>query len=230
MKKLINLFILTLFIMSCGHSVNPQLKTKIDSYYGDTIANFKASQKITGHINYVVGQYVIYGITDKDGNRSISKTSIVGKSKGGWVFEFYTLNNRQENIVQMLIIGLEKAAKSGKPEDVNIQWIKTKDEKGKIQMVDGKMLSMYKSMYRNNISSITYKTGAYENGGSVKVPAGNFASTYKIYTESKFLGKTYKSNTWTHSAVPINRVVKSATDDVSTMELLKFGTNAVSQL
>jgi hypothetical protein len=229
MKRAVFSLVLIMFIVSCGQSVNPQLKTKIDGFYKPQNANIGVSQKITGYMNFAVGQYVIHGITDENGNRSISKTSIIGKSKGGWIFEFYTINSKQESIAQMFITGLDKAAKSGKPEDVDIQWIKIKDEKGKIQKIEGSMLDLYKSIYKNNISSVAHKTGVYEKSGVVKVPAGNFASTYKINTETKFLGKTHKSETWMHSSVPVNMVVKSVTDGTSTMELIKFGTNAVPQ-
>jgi len=56
------------------------------------------------------------------------------------------------------------------------------------------------------------------------VPAGTFAATNRVEAEATFLGKTYRSTVWHHSAVPINGMVKSVSDDGKNQTvLLGFG-------
>jgi len=173
---------------------------------------------------YAVGQYVILGTTDSSGNRTISRTMIAGKADGGWVIESGTLNSAEETAVQLCVRGLEKAATSGNAESVEIVWIKIKNEKGAIQRVDGPVLAMMRSLYKNNLSSLNVKATAYVNGGTISVPAGTFAATNRVEAEATFLGKTYRSTVWHHSAVPINGMVKSVSDDGKNQTvLLGFG-------
>ncbi|MCU0845225.1 MAG: hypothetical protein MUC76_09900 [Spirochaetes bacterium] len=225
MKRI--LFCLTAFVFatSCGPSVNPQLKAKIDGQFGAVSKkNYGAVGRFLKPMPYAVGQYVILGTTDSSGKRSISRTMIAGKADGGWIIESATLNSAEETAVQMCVRGLEKAAASGNAESVEIVWIKIKNEKGAIQRVEGPVLAMMRSVYKNNLSSLNVKAAIYVNGGTVSVPAGTFTATNRVETEVSFLGKTHRSTAWHHSAVPINGMVKMLSEDGKNQTvLLGFG-------
>jgi hypothetical protein len=231
MKKLFIFSALCIFLISCGPSVNPQLKARIDSYSAGTAkANFGNSKKITEPMPFAAGQYVVYRVLEDGIVKSITKFSIIGKEQGGWIFESYMLTESQENIVQMLITGFEKVRKSGNPDNMDIIWIKMKDEKGGINKFEGAMLSFMKGMYKKSIPSVGVNTSATSAGGVITVPAGVFPGTIKIHTKQSVMGSNVETDGWYHTAVPINGVVKSISDD-SVMELVKFGTRgAVSEL
>ncbi|HSV97348.1 MAG TPA: hypothetical protein VLM75_10495 [Spirochaetota bacterium] len=225
MKRILFCITALVFAISCGPSVNPQLKMKIDGQFAATSnQNFGTAARFRKPMPYAVGQYVILGTTDSSGKRSISRTMIAGKADGGWVIETGTLNTAEETAVQLCVRGLEKAAASGNAESVEIVWIKIKDEKGAIQRIEGPVLAMMRSVYKNNLSSLNVKAAAYVNGGTVSVPAGTFAATNKVEAEVSFLGKTHRSTAWHHSAVPINGMVKSVSEDGKNQTvLLGFG-------
>ncbi|MGQ9843887.1 MAG: hypothetical protein ACUVRK_10020 [Spirochaetota bacterium] len=74
-----------------------------------------------------MGQYAILGQSDSDGKQSVTKMAIVGREQGGFILESYTVSEKDEDIMQMLVVGLEKVATSGNVDDLEILWIKVKD-------------------------------------------------------------------------------------------------------
>jgi len=226
MKKAFFAVFLMLFVVSCGPSANPQLKAKISPYFTqDSSTRIRASKKFYSPMPLAIGQYAVYGTIEDDGTRSITKTSIVGREAGGWIYESYTLSETQESTVQILIRGLGKVRKSGNIDDIELLWVKIKGEDGKVQKLEGPVLMMAKSLYKKHLSGLDVTVSQYVNGGTVKVPAGSFAGTNKVKSEVTFWGKKYKSTGWYHYKVPINGMVKSVTDDGdSTMVLLEYGT------
>lgn len=225
MKKTLIGMLMTLFLVSCGPSVNPQLKAKIEPYFGASgTQSFGVAKKFFAPMPLAVGQYVVHGIIEKNGTRSVMRTAIVGREMGGWIFEYYNLTEKQEAVTQMLITGLDKVRKTGSIDDIEIVWVKIRDENGQVQKIEGPMMAMMRGLYKNNLAGLDTKTTAYVDGGVIKVPAGSFAGTNTFVTETSIMGRKYKSKGWFHSAVPINGMVKSVVDDGdSTMELLQFG-------
>ncbi len=233
MKKLLVLIGAAAFLLSCGPSVNPQLRAKLEPMFsGASGQNYRAARRFTGPMSYAVGQYVVHGSTDEDGKKSVSKTSIVGRQDGGWIIESYSLDDTKESVSQMLIVGLESAAKTGNMDGVELRWVKFRDDQGAIQTIEGPMLMMMKSLYKGSLSTFNVKTSGFVDGGTVQVPAGNFSGTNRIEAEATFFGRTFKSTGWHHSSVPINGLVKSVSDDGEQQTvLLRFGTRgAVAEL
>ncbi len=225
MKRILFCLTAFAFALSCGPSVNPQLKEKIDGQFAAaSTRNFGAAGRFIKPMPYAVGQYVIHGTTDSDGKRSINRTMIAGKADGGWVIETGALNTAEETAVQLCVRGLEKAAASGNAEGVEIVWLKIKNEKGEIQRVEGPVLTMMRAMYKGTLSSLNVKLAAYVDGGMISVPAGSFVGTNRVETEATFFGRTLRSTGWYHRAVPINGMVKSVSDDGKNQTvLLGFG-------
>lgn len=226
MKKL-SLLLSVLFLISCGASVNPQLKAKVDKQFAQSgQTTYAGSQKFMKPKPYAVGQYVVMGQTDSDGKKSITRMAIVGKQQGGWIFENYTLSESQEGIMQMLIVGLEKVETTGNIDDLDIIWVKIKDENGQIQTIEGPMLSMMKGLYKKGLASVSMKINTYKDGGVIQVPAGIFKGTNVVDTETTIFGKKTKTKGWYHYSVPINGIVKAVDDDGNTLVLLQFGFDA----
>jgi len=234
MKKGILIMFVAAGLVSCGASTNPQLKAKIGGIFSQSSSskNYGTSRRFVSPMRYAVGQYVVHGVTEDDGTRSISKTAVVGRDGSAYVLEFSNLTESKESVSQLCIDGLDKAARSGNTDDIDIRWIKVKGEDGKVQKLEGPMIYMMRAMYKNTLRSVNVKVGTYTNGGVVRVPAGIFGGTNVVNAEVVVLGSTYRSKAWYHSSVPINGMVKSVTDDnEQTMELLDFGTRgAVAQI
>ncbi len=224
MNKLLLLLPAIVLLASCGPSADPALQRRIDEYYAKANPRtFGVSMKDFKPMPYAVGQWAMYGVTG-DGKRSISKESIVGQESGGWIIETYSLSETQESTMQMLVTGLDKARESMDPEDIDIVWVKTRDKNGKIETIEGPVLSVTKGLYRKNLVNFSVKQLGTEDGGSVTVPAGTFPGTIKTMAEATFFLSTYTSDGWFHSAVPINGMVKSVVREKNiTMELLDFG-------
>jgi hypothetical protein len=220
-----------LFIISCSASVNPQLKAKVDNQFAQSAqTTYAGTQKFMKPKPYAVGQYVVMGQTDSDGKKSITRMAIVGKQQGGWVIESYTVSESQEGIMQMLIVGLEKVATTGNIDDLDIIWVKIKDENGQVQTIEGPMLSMMKGLYKKGMASVSMKINTYKDGGVIQVPAGIFKGTNVVDTETSIFGKKTKSRGWYHYSVPINGIVKAVDDDGNTLVLLQFGFDAKPML
>jgi hypothetical protein len=232
MKRTIAFLLACMFLVACGPSVNPQLVKKVDGYFTTEGKNYGAAKKFMAPMPLAVGQYVVMGVTEDKTKRSITRIAIVGREKGGWIFEYYNLSGSQEGIMQMCVTGMENVAKSGDMSAVDILWVKMKDKNGQVQTIEGPAIMMMKSYYKKTLENTNVKVTVYTDGGVIKVPAGAFAATNVIKTESKIMGKTYKATGWHHSSVPINGLVKSVSDDGEyVMELLQFGTSgAVSML
>lgn len=230
MHRLIAFILLTTFLVSCGASIDPALQSKINSYFGKSPSqSFSGSTKFTKPMAYKVGQYVVYGVT-REGKRSISKNAIVGSESNGWIIETHSITETNESIVQMLVQGLERAVESNNMDDLDIVWVKTRDKEGTIQSVEGPVLLLTKGLYKKALVGFTVNVSSTLDGGSVSVPAGNFAMTTKIRSSVSLFGSTYESDGWYHSAIPVHGLVKSiSTDGEMSMELLEFGLSGASK-
>ncbi len=225
MKKVLLILLACSFFNSCGSSADERLVAKIDNLFSSKEQKtFGASKNFSSPMGYAVGQYVVTGTTDSDDERSISRIYIAGKSGKGWIFEFYSLNQESESFMQICMTGIEVASRTGNMDAVEIIWIKTRNEKGEVEKIEGALLNMMKAVYKMAIVSLQVNTSNIQNGGKISVPAGLFNATKMVKGESTFLGRTYQSTSWYHSSVPINGMVKSITDDGEIRtELLDFG-------
>lgn len=222
--KYLAIILLSIFLVSCGPSINPVLQQKINNFYGNSSSkSFTMSGNFSKPMPMKVGQWVLQG-SNNEGKKSVNKISIVGQEQGGWIFEFYSLTDSEESWNQMLIKGLESANETNNMDEIDIVWVKIKDKDGNISTVDGMVLSLSKGLYKQSLSSLNLKLIAGANGGSVTVPAGTFNGTYKAKSEVTVLGRKFTSDAWYHSDVPINGMVKAISEDGKIhTELLDFG-------
>lgn len=222
MKQIIAVLLFAAILIGCGPSNSPVLLKKIDDMsVKSSDKSFSVSGKFIRPMQLQVGQWVSY-VVKNDKEKSISKTSIVDKDGEAWVIETYSLTGKEENIVQMCVKGMDKVNESGDTDAIEFLWIKYLKD-GKVQTLDGPVLSLMKGMYKNGLKSFGIKTEGSLDGGTITVPAGTFAGCAKIKSEVSFLGSTKTSEGFYHSEVPISGMVKSVSDDNYTMELLDFG-------
>ena len=210
---------------SYGASTDTRLVSKINSFYSAKSGRaYGASKAFLQPMPYAVGQYVVTGTTDDDGERSVNSIAITGKQGKAWIFEFYTLSGTSESAMQICMSGMEAAAKTGNMDAVEIVWIKTRDGNGEVQKIEGPMLTMMKAIVKKHMVALHVNISGIMDGGEIKVPAGIFKGTKTVKGEAAFLGKTYRSTSWYHTSVPVNGMVKSITNDGDMVtELLDFG-------
>lgn len=225
MKKLFTVLFLMSFLIGCGPSVNPLLQKKInDITTKSSGGSFKMAGKFMKPMPWAVGQWVMTVTTNADGVKSLSKTSLIEKSGDNWTIETWSLTESKEDMMQMVIGGMEKMQESGNPDDMEIISIKVKDENGNISNIDGVVLSMTKGFYKKMLPNMNVKVEGGIDGGAVTVPAGSFAGTWKVNAEVSFLGSKFVSDSYFHPDVPINGMVKSVADEKKiTTELHSFG-------
>jgi hypothetical protein len=216
----------------CGPKADPVMVGKVNNYFAATSTKTYSGSGKYKPMPLAVGQFVTHGNTEDDGKRSVTRTAIVGKEGRGWILETYTINEHSEASTQMLIVGLENVHTSKGLENLDILWVKIKDESGQIQTIEGPPLMMAKSFYKRalqsfDISAITSQA----SGTDITVPAGTFKNTFSADAEMSVMGMTFRSTSWVHEKVPVNGMVKSITDGGKmTSVLLDFGKSGAKSL
>jgi hypothetical protein len=216
----------------CSPKADPVMVGKVNNYFAAT-----SNKTYTGSGKYTpmplaVGQFVTHGNTEDDGKRSVSRTAIVGKEGRGWILETYTINDYSESCTQMLVVGLENVHTTQGLNNLDILWVKIKDENGQVQTIEGPPLMMAKSFYKSALQS--FDISAIKNqpaAEDITVPAGTFKNTFRADAEMSMMGMTFRSTSWVHDKVPVNGMVKSITDGGKmTSELLDFGKSGAKSM
>jgi len=223
MKKLLSVFVIALFFFNCGPSNNPVLLKKIDdlsSLYSEQ--SFTMSGKFTKPMPFAIGQWVTY--VNKNGDeKTISKTSIVGKENKAWIIEAYSLTGKEENTAQICVVGIDNMKSEDDLDKIEIKWIKVVQD-GEVQTLSGPVLSLMKGVYKQGFRVMVAHTEGLLAGGTVKVSAGIFNGCSKVRSEVSFLVSKTVADSYYHSGVPISGMVKSVSDNgKSSMELVEFG-------
>jgi hypothetical protein len=199
----------------------------IESYWTAKGGSFPAAGKYSKPVAWAPGQYVVLGNTVNGKHDSVSTTLLVRKEEGGWVIESSSLDKKgKESVSQMLLSGFDAAMSSGDASGIELIWMKSLDKDGKVNVMEGPTLSMIKGLMKSAWEKLIVNVAAPADGGTVDVPAGSFAGTSLTKSTSKIMGKTIEAESWLHSAVPVNGVVKTRTTDGKTVtELLAFGSD-----
>lgn len=217
--------IASVFIASCGASVNPVLQSKIAVEFSkSSSASYPDAGLFRQAPALAVGQWVLVGTTTKDGERSVARTAIVGREQNGWIIETSSTTPSQESVTQMLVTGMEEVIAMQDLDKLDIIWVKMKNGDEPVQKLEGPALIFGKGSYRKLLANSILSLSAPGAGGSVTVPAGTFHGTTKARSEVSVLWMTITSDGWFHPAVPIGGMVKSVDiEGSSSSELLGFG-------
>ena len=231
---MIRLIICTIVVMLNASALMTadDYEERIRELFERTKSQTYAAQAFTAVIPYAVGQWVMYGHTDDDGERSIVKYSIVGKEGDEWTIETMIMDEDDIIVTQYVISGFEDAARSGNPEDIEFRKIRMRpSEDDDIVVIEGFVLDLAKGAYKDALKSWFHSNSDLSDGGSATVPAGTFAGTTKARSVVTIFGETVDATSWLHPAVPIHGLVKSENTDGYTSILLDFGMEgAVSSL
>lgn len=189
-------------------------KNKSDQYASETFSKV---------MPYKVGQWVLYGQTDDDGDRSLYKMSIVGQKGDTWILETWMMNEDDIIIMQMHVKGMQKALDTRSTDDLEFEKIKMKNNDSEAMTIEGFVLSMSASAHKAAMESWIQQNTQFTDGGPLTVPGGAFAGTTKAKSTVIIMGDDIESTGYLHPAIPIYGMVKSENDDGYSMVLLDFG-------
>lgn len=223
MNKIITVLALTaaIALASCSSATK---KSPLDAEWQGKGKSF-SSKKFSQPMRWTPGQYIVVGTLDDGDKVSVTKSTVVKKEAGGWIFETITTNEDKEVTgMQMLIQGYERAAAKGDTSQIKVIWLKMLQKDGTVQKLDGDSLVMYNMLIQSTWTNVILTGTKFSTGGAVKVPAGNFAGTTKVHTSIKILFTSIEGDSYMHPDVPVNGVVKTISGD-TVSELLDFGFN-----
>lgn len=225
--QILSVLTAAMLLSACGASVNPVLQRRVvESFNKSSSTVYDASSAYTKPMPYAVGQYVTHGTTDGD-KRMIVRTALVGRDGETWIMETSTLSESSETMMQMAVSGMEKVGESMDIDDLDIKWIRLRNEDGEVQKIDGMALSMMKGSYSKMLTGIAMQFTAELSTATVRVPAGTFNGCTKAISKVETFFGDYEAEAQLHPKVPLNGLVRSVSkDDGTTTELLDFGTNA----
>jgi hypothetical protein len=174
-----------------------------------------------------VGEWVVYRSIENGKVKAIIKMAVVGKDGDATIYEFVSLQPNDSAAIQEAVQGLDDVVQSGSADKGKVVWIKVKDREGKIQTIDGAMLGMGGAAYKNMLTAnaARYSAGV-SAGGSVTVPAGTFAATWKVQSQVARGRAQGQGTGWVSTQVPLWHIIKAVSDDGNTvLELVDFGTS-----
>ena len=217
--------VIVFVIVSCGTSVKPknQSDIKVATSSNKSVTYAAPAVPFEAPLHLQVGQHVRYGIIDKNGEQSVSASSVIGHEGDVWVLESYSLTAGNESWTQLKVAGLDLAMVSRDPSDIHIISVRTRNNSDTPTEIDGMVLSMTKGLYKDALSLWTMKTVPEGKDLSITVPAGTFIGTVKASTTMSVLGSTLTSTGYYHPEVPISGLVKSTASNGVQMSLLDFG-------
>jgi len=224
MKKVLTVFALITALALSGCSGSQKKAGPFDSMIKSGNKTL-AAKKFTKPMPWAAGQYVVMGTMDDGEIESVTKSLVVRKEAGGWVFETITINDDNETTgMQMLVKGMDTAIAKGNTSQIKVIWVKMLQKDGKVEKIEGDALTFYNMILQSTWNNLIISGAKYTAGGAVKVPAGNFAGTTKVHTAVKVVFTTIEGDSYLHPDVPVNGVVKSVVKGDST-ELIDFGFN-----
>lgn len=185
-------------------------------------ASYPAST-FTRPMAWSVGQWVLIGLTDDDGEKSLQRMAIVNHDGEWWTIEMKSINEDDVIYMQMVLKGLDKITSPENMDELEFKKIRMKTNDDDPIEIEGFMLSMAKGVYKDGLKGWVTQSMTLKNGPALTVPAGTFAGTSVAHTTVHVLGKEVESDCWMSASVPITGMVKSTSTDGYTQVLLDFG-------
>jgi hypothetical protein len=203
----------------CGPSIDPAAKADIDGRMAALGAPGRSFPAPTGFVPMPleVGQWTQYK-SIYDGQPSFITQKIVGKEGDAlWLETVHeTYSGRSVSKILMAIPNRMD------PGSIEIRGVIMKDQKGRVNRVDGPALAMVQSLYKSAVAMliINWQGQPQEDAAA---PAGSFSGCYKMRTDVQWGPWRTAATSWSHPAVPLSGTVRSVgIDRPSTMELVAF--------
>jgi len=173
------------------------------------------------------GEWTSYRMLENGKPKSMFEMAVVGKDGDAWVYEFQNHGaNGEDTAFQEAVEGLDNVIQTGRADSGKVIWIKIK-KGAQVQKIDGAMLKMTGAAFTSMLTmNSAHLSDAADAGGSVTVPAGTFASTYKVQSSVARGRAATPGTAWVSTLVPLWHLVKAVSDDGSdTLELVDFGSS-----
>lgn len=232
--NLVVMVFMTLFIFACTMSVKPEMKQRTDSL----LANYKSNSRTieatesSQPMQWRVGQWAVYRMTDPKGNVSHIKYAIVAKNECGIWLEVNTQSYYSHDIQKSCYSSMPSAMaydSGANAQSVidSIQVTVIKNNDNDVQVMDFRKQdpftkSLLKNIGQNN--GVQLHFGPKMLRDNRKVVAGTFLKTFRTSSKLSFGPFSYEADIWSHPAVPITgQVYSKSTDGKYTTELLSYG-------
>jgi hypothetical protein len=224
-QALLRSFFAFMLLAGTALSVSAAGKETLDKYWVESGKSYPAGKEFKKPTAWAPGQYVITGSKSKGKITSVTRMLLVRKENGGWVIETTDTDKKGAvTVSQMLLMGYDEAIKNGDTSKFSLGWMKNKDKDGVIQVIEGDQLAFFNVFAKSTYDKLLVNIETVKDGGTVTVPAGIFAATNSQRASVKIIGMTIETDSWFHSAVPVNGMVKSVTTDgKSETVLISFG-------
>jgi hypothetical protein len=219
---------LVLFIVGCGPSIDAAAKADIDARVA-ALGAPKQTYPAPGGFQpspFAVGQWTRHKLVDDKGQPSFMTYKVIGQAGDAFWLEVVTEAYTGRTMMKMLLAIPNRTD----PASIDIRAVSMKDKAGRVQNLDGPLLSLMRSTYQSALTTLVINWQGLPQENAT-VPAGTFAGCFKSRTDATW-GPWHSASTgWSHSAVPLSGLVKSqGIDQPTTMELVDFGlTGAVSE-
>lgn len=226
MKKLLVCSVVVLGLVITGCSSAQKKNPHLDGYWqgkGKSVPY----KKFTKAMKWAPGHYVVMGNIDDGERKSVTKTTIVGREAGGWVFE--SINTDEDGKVsgmQICIKGYEQAASKGDASKITAVWAKLLQADGSVQKIEGDAMMLYNMMLKAAWEKLIVSGVNYTKTVAVTVPGGTFAGTTSLKASVTILFSTITQISFYHPDVPVNGMIKATNEEGEVlMELLDYGFN-----
>jgi len=223
-----------LFLAGCASAPQPLSPetSALEKYWSAAGIQYPASAPLAEKPAWEAGQYVMTGTMERGKLTTLTRTLIAGTENNGWIIEIDSSDKWGKGYgIQFLIISLEDAVASRDPSKMQIGWVKLQDAKNKVTKLEGKLIEPYMKYANELCKTLTIANGDVTSGGTVTVPAGIFAGSFRQKTMITIAGVRTSSDNWYHSAIPVNGLIKSWSNNEKTVtELLSFGTDGKAMI
>ena len=213
---------------ACGPSIDPALKSDIDRRIASLGRPAQTFQAPSGFLPMALqaGQWTQHKMVH-DGEPSFMTHKVVGQVGDAFWIETVHESYSGRTVTKILLAIPNRMD----PASMEIRGVVMKDRKGRVNTMEGPMLSMMQGMYRGFVANLVVSWQGQPQEDAA-VPAGTFAGCYKMRSDAQWGPWKAASTSWAHPAVPLSGMVRSeGIDRPSTMELVAFGlSGAVSEL
>lgn len=217
-------------LSGCGPSIDAASKADIDRQIAAMqapAASFPApSAGDFRPMPLAPGQWAKFKIVNDEGEPSFYTYKVLGEEGGAFWVEVAMDSYQGKNLQKMLVFFGSRTD----PKELEIRAVVTKDIKGNVIELPRDMMPMMQGLYKSAVASLVLSWQGLPQE-SASAPAGSFNGCYKTRSKAQWGPWKSEADSWSHTAVPINGLVKSrGVDKKFDMDLVAYGlTGAASE-
>jgi hypothetical protein len=207
----------------CGPSINAASKADIDRQIAALQApSNSVPAPAAGQFRpmpLAPGQWAKFKIVNDEGQPSFYTYKVLGEEAGAYWVEVAMDEYRGKTLQKMLVFFGSRTD----PKELEIRAVATKDVNGNVTELPRDMMPMIQNLYKSAVASLILSwEGLPQEDASA--PAGSFDGCYKTRSKAQWGPWKSEADSWSHTAVPINGLVKSrGVDKKFDMDLAAYG-------